>query len=140
MRRILVQHEDFDTGAEIARLGDAAAGGIASFVGIVRVGSDPARRVAALTLEQYPGMTETALTRIAAETQARWGLTGCTIIHRIGRLLPRDNIVFVGTASAHRAAALEACGFLIDWLKTGAPFWKAEEFEGGGREWVDAPK
>jgi molybdopterin synthase catalytic subunit len=140
MRRVLVQREDFDTGTEIARLGDAAVGGIASFVGIVRVGSDPARRVAALTLEHYPGMTETALARIAAQAQARWGLTGCTIIHRIGRLLPGENIVFVGTASAHRAAALQACGFLIDWLKTGAPFWKAEEFEGGGREWVDARK
>jgi len=136
MRRVLVQCEDFEPGAEIARLGDAAAGGIASFVGIVRVGSDPARRVAALTLEHYPGMTEKALERIAAEAEARWALTGCTIIHRIGRLLPGENIVFVGAASAHRAAALEACGFLIDWLKTGAPFWKAEEFEDGGREWV----
>jgi len=136
MRRILVQTEDFDPGAEVARLAGEAVGGIASFVGIVRAGTDPARRVVGLTLEHYPGMTETALERIAAQAQGRWELTGCTIIHRTGRLLPGQNIVLVAAASAHRAAALEATAFLIDWLKTGAPFWKMEEFENGEREWV----
>ena len=94
--------------------------------------------MAALTLEYYPGMTEKKLDGIAAEAARRWPLTGCTIIHRAGRLLPGENIVFVGAASAHRDAALQAVAFLIDWLKTRAPFWKAEEYENGEREWVVA--
>jgi molybdopterin synthase catalytic subunit len=137
MRRILVQTQDFDAGAELARLADAAAGGIASFTGIVRGGAGP-KRVTALTLEHYPGMTEKALERIAAEAAARFPLTGVTIIHRIGRLLPGQNIVFVAAASAHRQAALQAAAFLIDWLKTSAPFWKAEEYEDGKTAWVAA--
>jgi molybdopterin synthase catalytic subunit len=136
MRRVMVQAQDFDTGQEIALLGDPAAGGIASFIGIVRA-SGP-RRVVALTLEHYSGMTETALDRIAAQAEQRWRLTGCTIIHRIGRLLPGENIVFAGAASPHREAALQAVAFLIDWLKTSAPFWKAEEYDTGERAWVAA--
>lgn len=138
MRRVLVQAQAFDPGAELARLGDAATGGIASFIGIVRVGHSEARRVRALVLEHYPGMTEKALEKLAEEAQARWVLTGCTVIHRMGRLLPGEAIVFVAAASAHRGAALQAVGFLIDGLKTNAPFWKAEEFEDGTREWVAA--
>jgi molybdopterin synthase catalytic subunit len=136
MRRILVQTQDFDAGAELALLADAAAGGIASFTGIVRA-SGP-KRVTALTLEHYPGMTEKALERIAAEATARFPLTGLTIIHRVGRLLPGQNIVFVAAAGAHRQAALQAVAFLIDWLKVSAPFWKAEEYEGGETAWVEA--
>jgi molybdopterin synthase catalytic subunit len=136
MRRILVQTQDFESGAELALLADAAAGGIASFTGIVRA-SGP-KRVTALTLEHYPGMTETALERIAAEAEAKFPLTGVTIIHRVGRLLPGENIVFVAAASAHRQAALQATAFLIDWLKTSAPFWKAEEYEDGETAWVAA--
>jgi molybdopterin synthase catalytic subunit len=138
VRRILVQEADFDVAAESARLAGTGVGGIASFIGTVRAGRDDPRRVAALRLEHYPGMTEKALARIAAEAQARWPLTGCTIIHRVGRLLPGDNIVLVAAASAHRAAALQATAFLIDWLKTDAPFWKAEELESGETEWVEA--
>jgi molybdopterin synthase catalytic subunit len=129
---------DFEPGKEIGLLADEAAGGIASFIGIVRVGRDPAKRVSALTLEHYPEMTEKALERIAVVAEGKWALTGCTIIHRVGRLLPGENIVFVGAASSHREAALQATAFLIDWLKTSAPFWKAEEYEAGGREWVEA--
>lgn len=136
MRRVVVQSQDFDAGHEIALLGDAQAGGIASFIGVVRAGGP--RRVVALTLEYYPGMTEKALTGIAAEAMRRWPLTGCTIIHRAGRLLPGENIVFVGASSAHREAALQAVAFLIDWLKTQAPFWKVEEYDTGEREWVAA--
>jgi molybdopterin synthase catalytic subunit len=136
MRRVLVQAQDFDPGAELALLADEAAGGIASFAGIVRA-SGP-KRVTALTLEHYPGMTETALERIAAEAAGRFPLTGVTIIHRVGRLLPGEIIVFVAAASAHRAAALQATAFLIDWLKTSAPFWKAEEYESGETAWVEA--
>jgi molybdopterin synthase catalytic subunit len=137
MARILVQTEDFDAGVELGRLGHEDAGGIASFTGIVRAGEGE-RRVVALVLEHYPAMTLRALEAIVAQAQARWPLTGCTVIHRVGRLRAGENIVFVAAASAHRAAALQACAFLIDWLKTSAPFWKQEEFEDGARAWVAA--
>jgi molybdopterin synthase catalytic subunit len=136
--RIIVGPADFDAGAELARLSDHAAGGIGSFIGTVRAEPSAPRRVAALTLEHYPGMTEAALEKIAAQAESRWPLTGCTIIHRVGRLLPGDNIVFVGAASPHREAALAATAFLIDWLKTAAPFWKYQEYDNGEAEWVAA--
>lgn len=138
MRRIAVQEADFDAGAELVLLGHAAAGGIASFIGIVRAAREDGRKVVALTLEHYPGMTEKSIERVVEEAERRWALTGCTVIHRIGRLTEGQNIVFVGTASAHRAAALQATAFLIDWLKTKAAFWKAEEFASGETEWVAA--
>jgi molybdopterin synthase catalytic subunit len=137
MARIVVQAEDFDAGAEIRALTTARAGGIATFTGVVRA-ADDGRELAALTLEHYPGMTEATLEKIAAAAAARFGLTGCTIIHRIGRLAPGDNIVFVGAASPHRADALGATAFLIDWLKTAAPFWKSEFFSDGTTAWVAA--
>lgn len=138
MRRISVQAQDFEPGAEFALLADAASGGIASFIGIVRAGAATERRVIALTLEHYPGMTEKALGRIVDEAERRWELTGCTVIHRIGRLMPGENIVFVAAASPHREAALQATAFLIDWLKTSAPFWKSEEYDSGETAWVAA--
>jgi molybdopterin synthase catalytic subunit len=134
---IRVQAAPFDLAAESAALtaGRTDIGGVASFVGISRADDG----LAALVLEHYPGMTERAIARIAAEACARWPLTGCTVIHRIGRLPPGAPIVLVLTASSHRAAALESCAFLIDWLKTGAPFWKREEFADGRPErWVEA--
>ena len=135
---VRVQHEDFDVGAEIARVttesGDV--GGVASFIGVVREGKGDGA-IRSMTLEHYPGMTEKELARIEAEARARWPLAGSLIIHRIGRLVPGDNIVLVVTASAHRQAALESCAFLIDWLKTKAPFWKSEESASGPR-WVAA--
>ncbi len=134
MRRILVQQADFDAGAEMALLNMNDVGGIGSFIGVVRGEG----KITALYLEHYPGMTERALGKIAAEAMARWPLSGCTIIHRVGRLLPGEQIVFVGAASAHREAALSATAFLIDWLKTSAPFWKREDFIEGGSAWVDA--
>jgi molybdopterin synthase catalytic subunit len=135
---IRVQHEDFDVGAELERLAadDHRIGGIASFVGLVRdLGGADA--VAALTLEHYPGMTERKLAEIDCEAQRRWPLAATMIIHRYGRLEPGDRIVLVATASPHREAALAACHFLIDWLKTEAPFWKSEETARGQR-WVAA--
>jgi molybdopterin synthase catalytic subunit len=134
--RVIVQEAPFDAAAEMAALqvGRVDVGGLASFVGICRADGD----LAAMVLEHYPGMTERALGKIAAEACARWPLTGCTVIHRHGRLVPGDPIVLVLTASAHRAAALESCAFLIDWLKTSAPFWKREEFVGGDARWVEA--
>jgi molybdopterin synthase catalytic subunit len=136
MPRVLVQEAPFDLGAEAARLqqGREDVGGLASFLGICRGDGG----LVAMELEHYPGMTERALTGIAAEACARWPLTGCTVIHRHGRLVPGDPIVLVLTASAHRVAALESCAFLIDWLKTRAPFWKREEFAGGAARWVEA--
>jgi molybdopterin synthase catalytic subunit len=128
---IRVQREDFDLGAELAALtrGDTRIGGLATFVGIVR--ERP------MTLEHYPGMTEKKLAEIEAEARARWPLQASLVIHRYGRLEPGAQIVLVATASEHRAAALESCQFLIDWLKTKAPFWKLEETADGAR-WVDA--
>jgi len=139
MATIRVQPEDFDLGAELAALtaGRTDIGGIGAFVGTVRdTAAD--RRITAMTLEHYPGMTERAMAAIAAEAERRWDLLGCTMLHRVGRLLPGANIVLVLAAASHRQAALDATAFLIDWLKTRAPFWKKEEFAAGGAAWVDA--
>jgi molybdopterin synthase catalytic subunit len=135
---IRVQLEDFDIGTELATLSDGnhQVGGIASFVGLVRDMS-PDGKIGAMTLEHYPGMTEKQLAAIEAEARQRWPLEACLIIHRYGRMLPGDRIVLVATASAHRQAALESCAFLIDWLKTKAPFWKLEDGPAGS-QWVEA--
>ncbi|MBN34556.1 MAG: molybdenum cofactor biosynthesis protein MoaE [Rhodospirillaceae bacterium] len=135
---IRVQREDFDVGAEMAALteGNTGIGGVASFVGLVRDmagGSGDS----SMTLEHYPGMTEKMLVEIDEEAHRRWPLEASMIIHRYGRLETGDQIVMVLTASAHRAAALESCAFLIDWLKTGAPFWKLESTP-DGETWVEA--
>ena len=134
MKRVLVQSADFDPGSELAALGALGPGGVASFVGHVRGGDG----LVAMTLEHYPAMTAAALETLAGEAAARWRLDGVTLIHRIGRLTPGERIVFVGTASRHRAAALEACAFLIDRLKTETPFWKKEDFADGRSAWVEA--
>ena len=135
---IRVQQEDFDVGAEMEalRAGNHQIGGIASFVGVVRdmAGGE---EISAMTLEHYPAMTERQLEEIEAKANRRWELEASLVIHRYGRLEPGDRIVLVVTASAHRQAALESCAFLIDWLKTKAPFWKLEE-SGDGGQWVDA--
>jgi len=135
---IRVQREDFDVGAEVAALtrGRPGIGGIVSFVGVVREAAD-GDPILALTLEHYPGMTERALEEIDREAQRRWPLEATLIVHRYGRLEPGARIVLVITASAHRAAAFESCEFLVDWLKTKAPFWKLEETPAGPR-WVEA--
>lgn len=146
---IRVQREDFDVGAEIDALtvGNARIGGVTSFVGLVRDMAGDGRidgggasggTGSAMTLEHYPGMTEKMLAKIDAEAQSRWPLEASLIIHRYGRLEPGDRIVLVAAASAHRGAAFEACEFLIDWLKTQAPFWKLEETADGDASWVDA--
>ncbi len=135
---IRVQTEDFDPGRELAALvaGRTDIGGAVSFVGLVRDMSGDGR-IDAMTLEHYPGMTERMLGEIEAEVRRRWPLTDCLIVHRHGRLAPGERIVLVITASAHRAAAFEANMFLVDWLKTRAPFWKLEE-RAGGASWVEA--
>jgi molybdopterin synthase catalytic subunit len=135
---IRVQTAAFDVSKELAKLkaGNHNIGGIAIFVGTVRdVNNDQA--VSAMSLEHYPGMTEKALAEIETEAISRWPLDASLIVHRIGRMVPGEDIVLVICCSAHREAAFEACQFLVDWLKTKAPFWKLEE--GGGKSsWVDA--
>jgi molybdopterin synthase catalytic subunit len=135
---IRVQQQDFDIGAEIMALtqGRTDIGGVASFIGQVRDMAD-GESVGAMTLEHYPGMTEKKLQEIDAEANRRWTLSASLIIHRFGRLEPGDRIVLVITASPHRQAALESCAFLIDWLKTKAPFWKLED-TAAGPQWVEA--
>jgi len=135
---IRVQREDFDVGAELARLTESRTdiGGLASFVGLVRE-TNEGDRLVAMTLEHYPAMTEKQLAEIEAEAMKRWPLQASLVIHRYGRLTPGERIVLVATASSHRQAALESCQFLIDWLKTQAPFWKLEETMAGDR-WVAA--
>jgi len=135
---IRLQREDFDAAKEAAELtrGHTDIGALVTFAGICR-DHEAGRGVAALTLEHYPGMAEEEIARHIAEAQTRWPLLGVTVIHRHGRMQPGDNIVLVVTASAHRQAAFEAASFLMDYLKTRAPFWKLEEST-GGKDWVAA--
>jgi len=130
---IHIQNEDFDLNDEIEALAGDGTGAVATFVGQVRGGD----RLTALTLEHYPGMTEREIARIAQEAQGRWTLSGITIIHRVGRLEVGERIVLVAVAAAHRGSAFEACQFLMDYLKTRAPFWKQEERDGASA-WVEA--
>ena len=138
MPRVRVQVEDFDIGRELDALtrGRNDVGGLASFVGLVRDANDGAS-VSGMTLEHYPGMTEKALEEICAQAHARWDLLDTLVIHRVGALVPGDRIVLVGVASAHRGEAFEACEFIMDYLKTRAPFWKKEDTAEGAR-WVEA--
>ena len=135
---IRLQQEDFDAAAEVANLtrGRKDIGALVTFTGICR-DHESGQAVAAMTLEHYAGMAEAEIARHVTEAQSRWPLLGVTVIHRYGRLLPGDNIVLVVTASAHRQAALAAAEFLMDYLKTRAPFWKLEE-RTDGKSWVDA--
>ena len=132
MKRVRVQSEDFDPGAELASLG--ASGAVASFIGHVRGDGG----LLSMELEHHPAMTARALETLADEAAARWPLDAVTLIHRVGTLAPGERIVFVGTASRHRPAALDACAYLIDRLKTDAPFWKKERFADGRADWVQA--
>ncbi len=136
---IRVQAEDFEAGAEIRALtaGRTDIGAVVAFTGIVRAGSGKTA-IASMTLEHYPGMTEKELERIEAEARQRWPLSASLIVHRYGRLVPGDNIVLVVTASPHRQAAFEAASFLMDYLKTNAPFWKKEDRAAGESGWVEA--
>ena len=135
---VRVQPEDFDTAAEIAALshGRTDIGAVVSFSGLCR-GNDHDTPISALVLEHYPGMAEAEIMRHAEEAMARWPLQGLTVINRFGRITPGENIVLVVTASSHRRAAFEAAEFLMDYLKTNAPFWKREETADGG-SWVEA--
>jgi molybdopterin synthase catalytic subunit len=136
--KILVGSGDFDAGAEIRALAHASrgVGAVASFVGLVRDANE-GDAVGAMTLEHYPGMTEKSIAEIVGEAQNRWKIAGATVIHRVGTLRPGEQIVLVVVASAHRGDAFEACEFIMDYLKTRAPFWK-KEATGAGERWVEA--
>ncbi len=138
MSRVSVQRETFDPRVleDELRAGDPSVGAVVTFLGLMR-DSNQGARVASMTLEHYPGMTEKALEGIVDEALARWDLRRVTVVHRVGEIAPLEPIVFVGVASAHRGEAFRACEFIIDYLKTRAPFWKRERTETGDR-WVDA--
>jgi molybdopterin synthase catalytic subunit len=138
MKQVSVQPDDFDVSAELAalRAQDPRIGAVVSFVGTVRDMNDGAS-VSEMELEHYPGMTEQALIKIIEQANARWPLFGARVIHRVGPLKPLEQIVLVACASAHRGEAFDACEFIIDYLKTEAPFWKKEQTPDGAR-WVDA--
>ena len=142
MARVRIQEADFDVGAELAALRGTRTdvGAVASFVGHVRgrtPGQERADDVSALALEHYPGMTERAIEAMIVEAEARFGVQSALVVHRVGRLLPGERIVLVAVASSHRRDAFQACEFLMDYLKTHAPFWKKETTPQGER-WVDA--
>jgi molybdopterin synthase catalytic subunit len=138
MASVRVQREDFDVGRELESLGRGRVdvGAVASFVGLVRDAND-GHAIDGMTLEHYPGMTEKALEEIVREAHSRWDLIDALVIHRVGPLRPGERIVLVGVASAHRGEAFAACEFIMDYLKTRAPFWKREETAHGAR-WVEA--
>ena len=135
--RVHIQTEDFDLSTEVAqlRLQDARVGAVCSFIGTVRDRND-GQSVSTMELEHYPGMTEKSLAGIVGEAEQRWPLLRVEVLHRVGRLQPGEPIVFVGIASAHRQAAFDACNFIMDYLKTRAPFWKKEDTPEGAR-WVE---
>ena len=134
MRVAKITADRFDIGAALAPLYDMGGGAVASFTGIARADN----AIIAMELEHYPAMTAAALDALIDEAHARWALIGCVLIHRVGRINVGEEIVLVGTASAHRAEALAACAFLIDRLKTDAPFWKKEIYADGRAQWVEA--
>ena len=138
MPTVRVQTEDFDSGLEIRKVcaGNPSVGAVASFVGMMRDVNDGSA-VAGMTLEHYPGMTEKALHVIVEQAMRRWKILDCTVVHRVGNLRPADQIVLVVVATAHRGHAFEACEFIMDYLKTRAPFWKKEQTPSGER-WVEA--
>ena len=134
--KIKIQNEDFDVSDEIKILHQKNTGAIVNFIGVVR-GYDEKKNqiINSMTLEHYPGMTESEIKKIVIESLKRWELTGVTVIHRIGNLKPSDQIVFVGVSSKHRQNAFDGCNFIMDWLKTNAPFWKVEE-NNDKKNWV----
>ena len=133
---VSIRTADFDVGAEIEKLRRVGVGAITTFSGIVRDNAETPDLLA-MTLEHFPGMTEQEIQNIVSQARSHWPLIAVKVIHRIGRLLPQENIVFVGAASAHRQAAFESAAFIMDYLKTSAPFWKKEETSSGTR-WVEA--
>ena len=135
---IKIQHEDFDVSKETQKLHGSESGAIVNFIGLVREHNQHNNeQITSMILEHYPGMTESEIDKIIQKSIEKWELTGISVIHRVGKLLVSDQIVFVGVASKHRQNAFDACNFIMDWLKTKAPFWKIEESK-SQRKWVDS--
>ena len=135
--KIKIQNEDFDVSDEIKILHQNNTGAIVNFIGVVRGYDEKSNQIInSMTLEHYPGMTESEIEKIVFESSQRWELTGVTVIHRVGNLKPSDQIVFVGVSSKHRQNAFDGCNFIMDWLKTKAPFWKVEE-NNNKKNWVN---
>ena len=136
MIKIKIQNEDFDISEETKILHQNNTGAIVNFVGVVRGYDEKNNQIInSMTLEHYPGMTESEIEKIIVDSYKRWELTGVTVIHRVGELKPSDQIVFVGVSSKHRQNAFDGCNFIMDWLKTNAPFWKLEE-NNNKKNWV----
>ena len=134
---IKIQNEDFDVSKETQKIHDNESGAIVNFIGLVRDHTEHNdEQIISMTLEHYPGMTESEIDKIVQKSIKKWELTGITVIHRVGKLFVSDQIVFVGVASKHRQNAFDACNFIMDWLKTKAPFWKIEESKSEKR-WVE---
>ena len=134
---IKIQNEDFDVSKETQKIHDSESGAIVNFIGLVREHTQHNdEQIISMTLEHYPGMTESEIDKIIQKSIKKWELTGITVIHRVGKLFVSDQIVFVGVASKHRQNAFDACNFIMDWLKTKAPFWKIEESK-SERKWVE---
>ena len=134
---IKIQNEDFDVSKETQKLHERESGAIVNFIGLVRDHTEHNdEQIISMTLEHYPGMTESEIDKIIQKSIKKWELTGITVIHRVGKLFVSDQIVFVGVASKHRQNAFDACNFIMDWLKTKAPFWKIEESK-SERKWVE---
>jgi len=134
---IKIQNEDFDVSKETQKLHERESGAIVNFIGLVRDHTEHNdEQIISMTLEHYPGMTESEIDKIVQKSIKKWELTGITVIHRVGKLFVSDQIVFVGVASKHRQNAFDACNFIMDWLKTKAPFWKIEESK-SERKWVE---
>ena len=135
---IKIQNEDFDVSKETQKIHDNESGAIVNFIGLVREHAEHNdEQIISMTLEHYPGMTESEIDKIVQKSIKKWELTGITVIHRVGKLFVSDQIVFVGVASKHRQNAFDACNFIMDWLKTKAPFWKIEESK-SERKWVES--
>ncbi len=135
---IKIQNEDFDVSKETQKLHERESGAIVNFIGLVRDHTEHNdEQIISMTLEHYPGMTESEIDKIVQKSIKKWELTGITVIHRVGKLFVSDQIVFVGVASKHRQNAFDACNFIMDWLKTKAPFWKIEESK-SERKWVES--
>lgn len=134
---IKIQNEDFDVSKETQKLHERESGAIVNFIGLVRDHTEHNdEQIISMTLEHYPGMTESEIDKIVQKSIKKWELTGITVIHRVGKLFVSDQIVFVGVASKHRQNAFDACNFIMDWLKTKAPFWKIEESK-SEKKWVE---
>ena len=135
---IKIQNEDFDVSKETQKLHERESGAVVNFIGLVREHTEHNdEQIISMTLEHYPGMTESEIDKIVQKSIKKWELTGITVIHRVGKLFVSDQIVFIGVASKHRQNAFDACNFIMDWLKTKAPFWKIEESK-SERKWVES--